>query len=385
MLNFETSVKTEQEQKPESWTGEAIFNKENEVLPIADVAKAEGEVKKEQSKIQNWKRAVCLSLTLLAAGNVAGQAIEARAAEAGKTTQIELRASEDRRAAIEQKVADLRNQLEQESLKKKMVYLESVYGDAMKNFLFAIRSNALTLEYFSSAENDNVKAGLADELSQNHDYFWDKKEIVKRAELKRQALKISGFEQLGGFNNESVKQTALEILPPAFINNEDEINYNPTEKKALTFPVAGEANIVGITGMLAGDKHIVTVYKYESIENNPDEMRHVLAHEIGHHNDPQESNRLTMAERVDFAVDITERLLDPERPHSSYVDEVTPGEYQAHKWSKNEVQWRRARELWAESVEKYVVGPAKFWEESPKEAQLVEDWMAKISGMQTEK
>ena len=380
MARFESYQNKEgKNETPENWSAEAVFKTEEDILkPLTEESAPTSEKDRSQelNKTSKLKTAVLLSLTLMVlAAPLSGKAETVE--EIFRTEKKpEIGAVLEEKADAEFKVGKLKERFADKKLKEKMTLLESDYGGAINYLIFKIKSDEYLLSSLETA-SEETRAFMNAELAFSYDFFWNKEEIINRANQNQKEPQIIGFENLPQQSNESVKKIFKDI-PRELTGNVDKICFIPESKNRISYSVAAEAKDVGIQAVIwRGNRHVAVVYQYPAI-NESGSLKIMIVHELTHLNDWQSSNRLTMEERLEFLVDVTKNLKDPECVKSEYILRDIPEEYREMGWDEKEMRYRQARELWAEAVEKYIAFPEDFKKLSPKDYALVEKWLPKI-------
>lgn len=226
---------------------------------------------------------------------------------------------------------------------------------------------------------------LLKEASQTYRRFWSVKNI--EAKLKKREAKeglganFKGFDALYGTSNERFRQKLEETIQDRrwlYGNIGTFIIINARKKRAHR-DIAGEAYGQGIQSMLIKtEKQAVVLYKYPGV--SVDHVLKTTAHEIGHHQDWENNNRLPIHERLLFLKEVTVRFESPDRMRTPYIDEVAPIIYGTEQGQDPKaILYGQIREYWASVIEAYTTDQIKLREVHPADYQLAKRWFTRLN------
>ncbi|HUZ92729.1 MAG TPA: hypothetical protein VNG29_01890 [Candidatus Paceibacterota bacterium] len=335
---------------------EAFAAEEDRVLS-AQIGKSEkAGAGPETATRRRWKKAVLEGITFmvllspLAPESFAQRERTTMLPDGTMRVRVEIKTDPADVKADKKKANELRHMLDDKQFQKQIARIEEVYGGAAPHFLRLVASEENDTREFEGVPESTkiVRNGV---LAAQYDLLWNKGEIIKRAGERRKTPRVAGFEALPGWSDKKAA-SLLGDFPPELLNNVDEVRYVDEEESTVVYSVAGQAYSIGIQGMLPHKKgNDATIYRSEGIGKRS-VLLEKLAHEIvGHENDWETSNRLSMKERVEMLDEITSWLLDRQRPRDEYIDEKIPQEYKENGWDEREMKYRQARELWARIIE----------------------------------
>ena len=105
----------------------------------------------------------------------------------------------------------------------------------------------------------------------------------------------------------------------------------------------------------------------------------IVAHEIGHHQDWENNNRLPIQERLVFLREVSEKFNSDDRWQSAYVDIDIRKEYRDKKSDPEEMLYRQVKEYWATIIEIYTTEPDRLKKSHPKDFALTEKWYQRLT------
>lgn len=207
--------------------------------------------------------------------------------------------------------------------------------------------------------------------------FWSVKHIDAR--LQEQEMKGRRFSYIEGFD--SFPRMTNSELRRTLENDFSHLHPRWLYKNVSTYRYIDEEVIVKGHGRIAGaaiTKGLEsTLYKSEEQEVQifkgigKEELPEILAHEIGHHNDWENTQRLPINERITFLEDVMYQFFDSTRRYSTPYIESFVGE--------DSQTYRMLKEYWAEIAIEFSLRREQFKKDYPKDYALVKKWYDRIT------
>lgn len=190
----------------------------------------------------------------------------------------------------------------------------------------------------------------------------------ERPSPKLNDLVITGFERIGGFSNDELRQILSSLYADTFLRNSlGGIRY-------ISHSQPGTAASVRDVG-----------YIQMNVFNDPDDgaremtkerALYLIQHELGHANDWNYSRLFSPAERLEMLAEVTGRFLQPghfvgyhERQHVVY-DRRNP----------HDNFYQTVREYWADLAREVVRSPDALRAHHPQDYELAQKWIRRLSG-----
>lgn len=243
-------------------------------------------------------------------------------------------------------------------IKDNIQYIESKLGQAAAPFLFKVKEDMFLFDQLLEDEKKGVdlsqgdNRGLVIQALRDFHLFYDSATYEKigrisMEEVRHNPPEFIGFEHLPKDGNQGIKEVLETRLDAAWLyGNISSFRFSRSVQKAKTFQIAGEALSDRLNGIFYRSfRESIVIYDTPYLKD-PRELRSVINHEIAHHNDWQNSNVLTMQERMQFFRDVLERLESPEHIVFPYIENDIPKEYK--DLTKEEIKLIQAEEYWAE-------------------------------------
>lgn len=162
---------------------------------------------------------------------------------------------------------------------------------------------------------------------------------------------------------EEFKELLLKTYPKGWVENEVasiqqvDVDKQMPEEYGIDGWVAGSC-----ADGYGGERARITLMKSTKDEDIYILTNFTISHEIGHANDWRTDQEMTQEERIDLLLAVGDRLDDPDRYESWYVESIK------NKDKKYE-QYKKAIEYWAEICERYFYSPHDL---NIKDPRLVE-------------
>lgn len=327
-----------------------------------------------------------------AGGAMAGVAFGSAVAKSGEARERQKAHSPETSAQLLKDWREIKKILEEEKVGENIKYLDSYYGRGAQQVLFKTKYDLHLFQSIAETERRSgdlqaeVMAGNLDQASEAYNLFWNRQAIEARRR-EREAkngldARFEGFEQIAGLTSEEVKiQMEKKFNRRWLYGNVGLFRYEDREERQAHYEVAGRASGKGIGAVLLKDENqAVIIYRHKGMRF--DELHRLIGHEIGHHNDWENSHRLSIPERLQFLREVTERLQSSDRFYSLYVEVDVPKEYNDQKTDPGAMRYRQAREYWASLIDFYTADPTLeevLKETSPKDYALAEKWYKRMA------
>lgn len=286
---------------------------------------------------------------------------------------------------------ELKKIMEEAAAKENIRYLKEKFGKAGDAFFFKPLWDLQLVEFAKKTEakegdlrkTDSGKK-LLEELSKIYRWFWSQKDIDGRLQARERKepfnTAIQGFEALPGWSNERVRKLLESSFNQRWLyGNISAFQYINRHETQAHYRVAGRAAGQGIQSVLIkGEKQRVEIYRAEERLRDESLLR-IMAHEIGHHQDWENNNRLPIQERLQFLREVTARFESRNRLQNHYVDEDIPKEYADKKLDHTEMLYRQIREYWASIITLYTIDSEALRHSNPEDYLLVKEWYERIA------
>lgn len=310
------------------------------------------------------------------ASELAQQAV---ATETGRNTL------EARRASYEK----LKQIIEEGNTEEKVAKLREIYGRSIDDFLFVnrierdlstfkrVQSDADKNETWVSSQGPQVMT-LGSILNDRFHASWEEKEAQNKE------IKFKNIDKIPGLDEEGLK-SFLEVKYPGSRISESVSSIEFVEQSV----VRGDSQILGTTEVYGfdsmskpgNDGRIEIKINLRAGGISKDEFLDTLSHELGHVVDWGNSRAKTSQQRVEMALEISERLEADDRYKSEYVESwINSDSLNIHadtkKLSEEErgkmLNYIKAVEYWAEIYRHFKDGD--FKENHPRDFELVMRW-----------
>jgi len=315
-----------------------------------------------------------------------GGAIIASGLDKGVEALAEQEKKDPKIEQIKEDWTEFKQVVKESKVRDNIKFLEQTYGSIADGMVFQLKNNLQLFDQLVNEEKNGVdltneknKDLLKASIEEYHTY-WDQgffDETVRKAENKEGlSAKIEGFERIEGMDNEKVQELLEDNFNKRWLyGNTSSFEYVDELKSRKTFDVAGEAHTEGLVGIFyKSGKEKIKIYKNEGMKDE-ERLLEIMSHEIGHHQDWENSNRLPLQDRLQFLREVTERLGSSDRFHSSYVEIDIPCEYS--DYSPQEIKYIQAIEYWAVMVENYDRHGEDLKKNKLEDYELVDKWRGK--------
>ena len=273
------------------------------------------------------------------------------------------------------------------TFKENIAFLESIYG---RNSMPILTRAVVDMDRFNQLIS--ATSGITDQvLLENRislpvfknslkemTLYWDKdnlKQTARRAyQENREHAQFQGFNQLPGLNNEIVEQSFKFFNSHWLRGNVRNFEYFNREERESGFQVAANAQGGGLDGVFANsERERVSFFKgfYGSDAELLSALRSSLSHELGHQHDWENSNTLTIPERIQLLTEMTRRLNAEDRVHFVSVENIVP---QIQNLTSEQIKYRQAREYWANIVREFDLRPKELKKDHQNDYNLVKGW-----------
>jgi hypothetical protein len=276
----------------------------------------------------------------------------------------------------------LKKEIKSSNVRDDIAYAERAFGEHAQVLVFKLKDDLILIDQLikQEAEGKNIfsENGLVKSAVSEYRQFWSEETFAKNAReayVNSEQLKISGFEKTK-IGNEGLQKALAKHDPRWVKGNISAVEYTDKDEERQAYKVAGQAFGAGLSGVFykSGEESI-KIHRSQSTETQED-FEVVLSHEIAHHHDWQNTNALTLPERLEFVRDITERVGAKDSFHSAYVEVDVANEFEP--MGPAVVKYRQAREYWAVINERYDNYGPMLKKIQPKDFDLVEKWRGKI-------
>ena len=218
--------------------------------------------------------------------------------------------------------------------------------------------------------------------SRQYHRFWNaqalERRLVEREAREGLGATIEGFDGLAGWSDASIKRLLeLHFDRRWLYGNISTFGYIDRPERQAHYGVVGRAAGRGLASVLTKSQG-QTVSIYQQDEPDEREMLRVMAHEIGHHHDWENSNRLPIHERLSMLREVSERFETIDRTITPYLDLDIPQEY-AERLDPAEMRYRQVKEFWATLMERHATNPNLLRSTSPNDFALAEKWYRRLT------
>lgn len=275
-------------------------------------------------------------------------------------------------------------------VKEDMDFLYARFGGAIPGLIFKVHMDRALIQdrnkikQFSAASASESDQRLLETVSKTYRRFWNCATIDERIREResREGLgaTIDGFDVLPEWDNKKVRVFMERRFNPRWLyGNIGSFEYVDRSEERTHFRVAGTAHGTGIQSMLTKEeRQAVRVYKHERALDEQ-ELLGIIAHEIGHHQDWENSNRLPIHERLRFLREVDAEFDAPERFHSPYIDVDTPNEHRSRGGDEKVVRYAQVKEYWATLMEEYALRPDVLKRHHSDDYALAEKWYRRLT------
>lgn len=277
---------------------------------------------------------------------------------------------------------DCKRILNDSRIRENIKILEEQLGDQAKPLVSKAKQDLMLFDQLIEAERNGVDISQGDNRDlviaalQDFHLMYDPATFEKVGRASMEHVKqtkpgIINFEKIPGIGT-LVDRNRLEseINPAWLYGNTSVLEYVDEDLPGRTTTFAASASNQGLDGIFyrSGGENI-KIYRSNAAPDF-DKFIQLIEHELSHHHDWQNSNVLTLPERIQFLCDILQRLQSPDRVPSPYVDKIIPEEYK--DLTPEQIRYIQAKEYWAEisSVHDQLYFSPKYKADSA----IVEKW-----------
>lgn len=184
-------------------------------------------------------------------------------------------------------------------------------------------------------------------------------------------LIIEGFEHIDGFSNEALRHTLAMVYTETYLRNSlGGIRYLPYRWPGTAASVR-DIGYVQMNIFFSPGEGEQTMTKERAV--------YLIEHELGHANDWNHSSVLTPDERIAMLFEVTSRFSQAD--HFRGYHESRNVVYDRSNRQNN--FYLMVREYWADLAREYARNPGALRNHNPKDFELAEKWLRKLSGLET--